>query len=157
MQVDRIDQPQSRVIRNESPTTNQFTPTTDLAPGTYRAWVQAVSSSGALSAWSVPIEFVISQTDPVDLPSTDLSHLLTNRLTRIFATHPSAAPRDMTTRPEPDNPELIDLVFSQATEEFRMHPKTPCQRDLTHMGPLRSSSDAHCRCFSAIARSGSPV
>ena len=100
--------------------THQFTPTTDLAPGTFRAWVQAVSSSGELSAWSVPIDFVISQTDPVDLPSTDLSHLLTNRLTRNFATHPSAAPHDMTTQPEPDNPEFIDLVFSQATEGCRM-------------------------------------
>ena len=41
-------------------TAANYTPTASLPKGTYRVWVRAVSTTGVLSPWSLPIDFTIS-------------------------------------------------------------------------------------------------
>ena len=79
LHVNRIDVPIARILRNESITATQFRPTTALPSGTYRAWIQAVSSSGAVSLWSVPINFTVTQSRQAEGDGLDL---LNSRLTR---------------------------------------------------------------------------
>jgi hypothetical protein len=55
----------SRVIREPSLTETSFTPTSALADGTYRAWIQARNSSG-VSSWSAALDFTII--DPNQAP-----------------------------------------------------------------------------------------
>jgi hypothetical protein len=58
---------QTQIIRQQSLTTNTYTPTTALAAGTYRAWVRAVSTSNESSLWSVVVEFTVAETtDAID-------------------------------------------------------------------------------------------
>ena len=56
--VDRIGGP-SQFIREQNLTLATFTPTTDLALGSYRAWVRAISTSGLVGAWSRPVDFTV--------------------------------------------------------------------------------------------------
>ena len=59
LQVGRIDVPQSQVIRQQNLTTTSYTPTVPLAPGTYRAWIRAISSTMESSPWSLQLTFTI--------------------------------------------------------------------------------------------------
>ena len=54
--VDRIGGP-SQVIRQQNLTQATYTPTTSLSAGSYRAWVRAISTSGELGPWSLPLDF----------------------------------------------------------------------------------------------------
>ena len=51
-----------------------FTPQTLLSPGTYRVWVRAISVSGLIGAWSVPVQFTITANgiQEVDEDNTDV-------------------------------------------------------------------------------------
>jgi murein DD-endopeptidase MepM/ murein hydrolase activator NlpD len=60
LQVDRIDVPQIRTIRNDSVTGLSWQSTSPLAPGLYRVWMRAVSAPGELSYWSKAIDFVVT-------------------------------------------------------------------------------------------------
>lgn len=59
VQVDHLTTGAARVIREDNVTGTSFTATTNLAPGTYRAWVRAVSSA-ATAPWSVQVDFVVT-------------------------------------------------------------------------------------------------
>ncbi|MEZ6042532.1 MAG: PA14 domain-containing protein [Planctomycetaceae bacterium] len=58
--VDRLDIPQREVINSSSLTTTSYSPTTPLAPGTYRYWILATSNFYGRGAWSAPVEFIVS-------------------------------------------------------------------------------------------------
>ena len=59
LQVDRIDVPQTRVIREDSLLSNSFQTQFALSTGTYRAWVRAISSTGLTSFWSKEVMFTV--------------------------------------------------------------------------------------------------
>ncbi len=61
---------EKEVIREKSLTTNSFTPSSDLAYGTYRVWVRGVSSDGQTGAWSD------SQTFTLEAPPPDTATLI---------------------------------------------------------------------------------
>lgn len=48
------------VVREENLTSLSFTTASSLTSGTYRAWVQAVSSGGVLAPWSFRVEFRVN-------------------------------------------------------------------------------------------------
>ena len=58
--VDSITIPQAQIIRQQSLTTNSFTPSTPLATGSYRFWVRALNANGNASAWSGEVDFTIA-------------------------------------------------------------------------------------------------
>ena len=49
-----------RVIYQTGLTNTTFTSATTLPPGTYRAWVRAVSTMGVITAWSASVDLVIA-------------------------------------------------------------------------------------------------
>jgi hypothetical protein len=49
-----------RPIRQTSLQTTQYTPTTPLPPGKYRAWVRTYDALGRESGWSTPLDFEIT-------------------------------------------------------------------------------------------------
>lgn len=49
--------------------TNTWTPAAAMAAGTYRVWVQAVSTKGQLSPWSLPADFSIAKNSPGSVSS----------------------------------------------------------------------------------------
>lgn len=58
--VDNLTTGATQVIRQQSLTTNSFTPADALPLGSYRAWVQAAGAGNTTSAWSAPLEFTIT-------------------------------------------------------------------------------------------------
>lgn len=63
--VSRVDVP-AFIFRDDTLTANSHTYTPGLASGVYRAWVRAVSTSGALSPWSVPVTFSVASSGSFD-------------------------------------------------------------------------------------------
>ncbi len=59
LQVDNLTTGTARVIREDHITGASFTAATNLTPGTYRAWVRAVSSA-ATAPWSAQVDFVVT-------------------------------------------------------------------------------------------------
>ena len=59
IQVDSLTTGAGRIIREENVTGTSLTPTTPLVPGTYRAWVRAVSNS-SIAPWSLQVDFIVS-------------------------------------------------------------------------------------------------
>ena len=51
---------QMQVIRQQNLTTNTYTPTAALTPGTYVFWVQAFSAAGSGSGWGTPLTFTVT-------------------------------------------------------------------------------------------------
>jgi len=47
------------VINLTNLTTTSYTPSTNMAPYDYRVWVRAVSTTGALSTWSLSVDFTV--------------------------------------------------------------------------------------------------
>ena len=74
-----------KIIYRDDLITTSFTPESDLATGTYRVWVRAISTSKA-SLWSAPVDFVVSVVD---------FHLTDSLLTLAM---------------NPNRPELEDMV-----------------------------------------------
>jgi ELWxxDGT repeat protein len=67
--VDRIDGDPARVIDVTSiVSTTSFTPTTPLAPGTYRVWLLAIGTFGESGVWSKPVDFQVTDST-FDLPA----------------------------------------------------------------------------------------
>ncbi len=63
IKVDRIDVPVNGIIDATSLLlVAQYTPTTPLPVGTYRAWVRAIGNFGELGLWSLPVNFQVTQT-----------------------------------------------------------------------------------------------
>ncbi len=56
----------SRVILQTDLTTTSFTPTSNLAAGTYRVWVRAVSNMGVVTDWSKAVNFTVARQDAPD-------------------------------------------------------------------------------------------
>ena len=54
--VDKVGGP-SKVVHSTNVTTNSYKSATSLATGTYRAWVRAFDATGAVSVWSVALDF----------------------------------------------------------------------------------------------------
>lgn len=57
--VSRIDVP-STVINQTNIVSTSFTPAANLAVGSYRTWVRAVSGSGQFSVWSIAVNFTVT-------------------------------------------------------------------------------------------------
>jgi hypothetical protein len=53
------------VINLTNLTNTSYTPTSDLATGTYRIWVRAVSGTAQTSGWSTPVDIIVVSTDTV--------------------------------------------------------------------------------------------
>lgn len=60
LQVDRLDAAQSRVIRENSLFATTWQTPSALMAGTYRVWIQAISTSGQESPWSRAIDFIVT-------------------------------------------------------------------------------------------------
>jgi len=57
--VDKVGGP-GQIIREQNLTSTSFTPATPLEAGDYRVWVQAISSEGTESPWSLEVNFTIA-------------------------------------------------------------------------------------------------
>ena len=66
LQVDRLDIPQVRVVREENLLAATWQTPGALAVGTYRVWVRAVSTSGEFSNWSRSLDFLVTEVNPVE-------------------------------------------------------------------------------------------
>lgn len=64
-------------------TTTSYSPPTDLAPGTYRFWVRAVSASNRFSAYSTAIDLTIVQTE--DPQNTGDNTLAVRMISQVFS------------------------------------------------------------------------
>ncbi|MFN9720992.1 MAG: hypothetical protein ACK58L_20030 [Planctomycetota bacterium] len=62
--VDRMDVFQRGVINVTGIVGTSYTRPTPLAPGRYRVWVQAVSTTAVMSDWSVPLDFTVAAGTP---------------------------------------------------------------------------------------------
>lgn len=60
--VNRIASTTTVALRVNDLTDTNYTSTTSFPKGTYRVWVQAVSTTGEISPWSAPIDFTIAAT-----------------------------------------------------------------------------------------------
>lgn len=60
--------------------TNSFTPTTALSAGNYRVWVRAVSVTGKLSTWSLPVSFTIADAGSESAAENRMSPLLSSMI-----------------------------------------------------------------------------
>jgi PKD repeat protein len=58
-----------QVIRQRTLTSNSFTPSTALAPGSYVAWVQAYNNAGNSSGWSAGLNFKIGLAPTLTAPT----------------------------------------------------------------------------------------
>jgi hypothetical protein len=60
-QLDNLTTGQNTVIRENHVADNLFIPSTELTPGSYRAWVRAVDGTNGLNApWSFRAEFEVT-------------------------------------------------------------------------------------------------
>lgn len=59
LQVDNLTTGADRVIREDNLTGTAFTPSAQLTPGTYRAWVRSISSAST-APWSLQLDFVVT-------------------------------------------------------------------------------------------------
>ena len=66
LQVDRLDIPQVRVVREENLLAATWQTPGALAVGAYRVWVRAVSTSGEFSNWSRSLDFLVTEVNPVE-------------------------------------------------------------------------------------------
>ncbi|MBC7966396.1 MAG: sulfatase-like hydrolase/transferase, partial [Fuerstia sp.] len=57
--IDNAATGQSQVIRETALTGTSWTPTANLAMGTYRVWVRGIDAAGVGTSWSVPQEFMV--------------------------------------------------------------------------------------------------
>lgn len=60
LQVDRIDQKQVRVLRNDALSGTSWEPSVPLPVGIFRVWMRAVSAAGEVSFWSHAVDFVVT-------------------------------------------------------------------------------------------------
>ena len=60
------------ILNKKDILTNSFTPTTALSSGTYRVWVRAISVTGTLTTWSLPVSFTIAA---ADAPAEDMAKI----------------------------------------------------------------------------------
>jgi uncharacterized delta-60 repeat protein len=60
LHVNRIDIPQAAVIQLSGLTGVSYQSTVALPIGTYRVWMRAVSTTGTLSPWSLPVDFAVT-------------------------------------------------------------------------------------------------
>jgi len=139
LHVNRIDVPVARVIRNESITATQFRPITALPSGSYRAWVQAISSSGAFTPWSIPIDFTVAQREGAEVEILDsLNPLLEVSIRRgelNSVLKPVATPTHATTPDIAKNPSRNDYATATENNAQEALPQElsalPCQKDET--------------------------
>ncbi len=69
LQINRVDVPQTNVVRESNLTGNSFTvPFNLVSGGTYRAWIRAISSTGELGPWSSALNFTVASADNLDWP-----------------------------------------------------------------------------------------
>lgn len=66
-----------------------FTPTVPVAAGDYRAWVRAISNTGRLSAWSVPVDVIVTESGELrSAPASEPDFLFTSMLSTSVADEP---------------------------------------------------------------------
>ena len=143
LQVNRISVPQAIVISQVGLTTTDFTPVSDLAAGTYRAWVRAVSNTNELSPWSIEVNFTVTAFAPT-IDSLDADLMLTGLLMSELAsgnerdvnTHPSKVV--VNTQPNQINDEaMVELaapvVFSSPSARPAIDHQRPDLFDLDRM------------------------
>lgn len=99
LQVDNRTTGTGNVIREDGLTVTSFTSATVLAPGSYRAWVRAVSSSST-GPWSFQFDFVVAATEQTreDGNSTRLVSIV-NRATDTQLLLAEASPTATEERP----------------------------------------------------------
>ncbi|MCR9199839.1 MAG: hypothetical protein NXI04_14485 [Planctomycetaceae bacterium] len=62
-------------------TLTSFTPANNVSPDTYRVWVRAITSAGKLSAWSTPIDVIVTEAGGIQTqPGVDPQFLFTSML-----------------------------------------------------------------------------
>jgi len=60
--IDNLSTGKVQVIPNPTPSTNNFTPASDLSAGVYRFWVLGISVDGSRGGWSAPAEMYVGPT-----------------------------------------------------------------------------------------------
>lgn len=94
--VDRADVYVRGFVNLTGLTAAAWTPSSPMPTGTYRAWVQAVSSTGALSAWSVITVFTIAATP--ESPESPASSAAETAPMLLDALEPQVVRRDLSRR-----------------------------------------------------------
>jgi hypothetical protein len=70
------------VIEVNNLTTNSFRPSSALTPGGYRIWVRAISITGQVAPWSLPVEMTIVDASP-EMQNAEPASILTDELTGL--------------------------------------------------------------------------
>ena len=127
LQVNRIDVATPKIIFRPGLTGTSFTATAALPAGTYRVWVQAVSSTGEASPWSVqfdaPAIFTITATSPTLNWLDDewqLTGLLTSDISKKLTVDDQHAPPS----PPVDVRDQEDAAIDQIMSEIFLVPAT---------------------------------
>jgi hypothetical protein len=76
-------------INKKDVTTTSYTPTANLATGTYRVWVRAVSVNGAFSSWSLPLTFTITMNEADTQESSEIPQLLASDIDSALQDYPA--------------------------------------------------------------------
>jgi fibronectin-binding autotransporter adhesin len=123
--VSRTDVPTSGIISQVGLTTANFTPTTPLPVGTYRVWVQAVSSTGPFSLWSDPVNFRVTSIGgespalPRELLLSDLTILSDGDLQLVANPSRSNVTEDAVPKEEASTPvEAMASISLESKSEF---------------------------------------
>ncbi|GAB5442847.1 MAG: hypothetical protein Fues2KO_31960 [Fuerstiella sp.] len=67
LQLDDLTNGQNAILRMENLSSSEFQISDALSPGNYRAWVRAISASGAASPWSLKLDFrIVSKSRSLD-------------------------------------------------------------------------------------------
>lgn len=70
-------------------TLTSFTPANNVPADTYRVWVRAITSAGKLSAWSTPIDVIVTEAGDIQTqPGADPQFLFTSMLSTELADVP---------------------------------------------------------------------
>lgn len=74
------------MIHEDGLTSTEFTPSADLAPGSYRDWVRAINATGMAGPFSVPLDFTVtaSNSQSIDDGEADEETLLAS-LSAMYA------------------------------------------------------------------------
>lgn len=117
-----------KIIYRTSLTTTSFTPTSNLAAGSFRVWVRAVSSS-VTAPWSAPVDFAVADAAAPLTPSnesdllasvfsdSELLPVLSNYSELSMTRIAEAASRNKVIMPE--TPEISALVPESRSKEER--------------------------------------
>jgi len=108
-----------RVLYKTYLTDTTYTSPTVLPKGSYRVWVRAVSTMGEMTAWSVPVDFVITS---LEFPEDSTSQVQLGSLASLIENDGQLTP-DGSSAERPDF--MVSAADVQTADQFAVAMRTP--------------------------------